>query len=67
MRQPFFWSDPGMKLFGGHADLKDPRKLRLIIDDALAQQPSISMERLSSVADATIADVAAHGAPEREL
>ena len=36
-------------------------------DLILAQQPSISMERLASVADATIADVAAHGAPEREL
>ena len=31
----------GMKLFGGHPDLKDPQKLRLIIDEAIAQQASI--------------------------
>jgi len=36
-------------------------------DLILAQQPSISMERLASVADAAVADVAAHGAPEHAL
>ena len=49
VRQPFFWSDPGMKLFGGHADLKDPRKLRLIIDDALAQLTGRAEEWLRAV------------------
>ena len=51
VRQPFFWSAPGMKLFGGHPDLKDPRKLRVIIDEAIAQQPSILVAFLQQACD----------------
>ena len=61
VRQPFFWSDPGMKLFGGHADLKDPRKLRLIIDDALAQQPSILVAFLQQACEKAAAEKASGG------
>ena len=41
VRQEFFWSVPGSKLFGNHADLKDDDKLRALLCDALEQQPSI--------------------------
>eukprot|EP00966_Prymnesium_polylepis_P041039 952442-Prymnesium_polylepis.1 len=41
VRQRFFWSAPGMKLFGGHPDLNNPRKLAELIAEALQQQPSI--------------------------
>jgi len=41
VRQTFFWSAPGMKLFGGHPDLQDADKLRGTLSEALAQQPSI--------------------------
>ena len=41
VRQAFFWSAPGSKLFGNHPDCKDPLKLRALLADAIAQQPSI--------------------------
>jgi len=41
VRQRFFWSAPGMKLFGGHSDLQDPAKLAKLVMSALQQQPSI--------------------------
>ena len=31
MRQAFFWSAPGSKLFGNHPDTKDPAKLRALL------------------------------------
>ena len=41
VRQPFFWSPAGMKLFGNHADTKDPAKLAKLLETALAGQPAI--------------------------
>lgn len=41
VRQVFFWSAPGMKLFGGHADLREPVKLKALLEAALEQQPTI--------------------------
>ena len=42
VRQPFFWSAPGMKLFGNSPDLKDPEKLKQLLADALSQQAIIA-------------------------
>ena len=37
----FFWSEAGMKLFGGHPDVQDPLKLKELLEVALKQQPII--------------------------
>ncbi len=41
VRQPFFWSQAGMKLFGDHPDLKSSRSLRALISEALEQEAMI--------------------------
>lgn len=41
VRQPFFWSASGMKLFGGHPDVREPATLRPLLVDAAKQQPII--------------------------
>jgi len=56
VRQRFFWSAPGMKLFGGHPDIKDPTKLRGIIDEAIDQQPSILVAFLQQACDKVYTD-----------
>ena len=39
--QRFFWSAPGIKLFGDHPDLQDEETLTALLSDALKQQPAI--------------------------
>ena len=41
VKQAFFWSAPGMKLFGGHPDLKEESKLVVLLEASIAQQPAI--------------------------
>jgi hypothetical protein len=41
VRQAFFWSVPGAKLFGNHPDLADAAKLAELLRSALQIQPSI--------------------------
>ena len=48
--QPFFWSAPGIKLFGDHVDLQDPQKLAALLEAALQQQPAILSAFLHSAA-----------------
>ena len=40
--EPFFWSAPGMKLFGGAADTSDPEALKQLLSDAMSQQAIIA-------------------------
>ena len=71
VRQPFFWSAPGMKLFGRHPDLADPVKLKALLEDALAQQPIIVASFLEDAinqtppAEAPAPAVAAPDAPKK--
>lgn len=71
VRQRFFWSSPGMKLFGGHPDVKDPMKLRVIIDEAIDQQPSIVVAFLQQACDKVYTDgssmIRSGGESEAEL
>ena len=48
--QTFFWSGPGMKLFGEHPDLHDEAKLTSLLRDAINQQPAILLAFLTQVA-----------------
>lgn len=41
VRQPFFWSAAGMKLFGDHPELKISAKLHALIIEALGQEAMI--------------------------
>jgi hypothetical protein len=41
VRQPFFWSAAGMKLFGDHPDLKVSARLHALITEALTQEAMI--------------------------
>ena len=41
VRQPFFWSAAGMKLFGDHPELRVTSKLHGLITEALTQEPMI--------------------------
>ena len=41
VRQIFFWSEAGMKLFGRHPDIQDKEKLRALLATALESQPII--------------------------
>ena len=56
VRQPFFWSAPGMRLFGRHDDIHDPAKLHQLLTDALSQQAIIAAAFLDEVIRAAAAD-----------
>ena len=59
--QRFFWSAPGLKLFGDHPDLQDEGKLTALLTDAVRQQPAILSAFMLSVA-ARATTSAANGA-----
>ena len=63
-RQPFFWSAPGMKLFGGHPDLKVPEKLRQIVNEAIDQQPHILVAFLQQACDKVFAELESQGSSD---
>ena len=68
MRQPFFWSASGVKLFGRHPDLRIPAKLRLLLEEAVAKEPGILLaflEETISGAEVTLSSVTLSSAERR--
>ena len=61
VRQPFFWSEPGMKLFGRHPDVNEPARRNELLLAALEQQPIILaafLEEAITSADKDASDAA---------